>query len=171
MLTINNPKLTFEAWAASIKADYLVGQLEKSESGTPHFQVVAYYKHPRHNSYWNGRACWSKGISKEDVAKCIAYVTKKETRVDGPFEYGVSPQHARKTRDWDKALGLAKQGRVLEIAGDVLVPYLQNLQKLAVLYQTPSVPTSLRGNWWYGPPGTGKSRTVFDLYPGAFRKA
>lgn len=49
MLTKNNPKETLEEFAEVLKAEAVFSrvQLEKGESGTPHFQACVGYKNAR----------------------------------------------------------------------------------------------------------------------------
>lgn len=171
MLTWNNPSEDWRSNLGSLKAAYAIGQLERGELGTPHIQAVVYFQSTRRNTLWRNKPVWAKGLPKQEVQRSIAYVTKVDTRLDGPYEFGIAPNHARPRRDYAGALELAKKGDYLRCQADVLVPHLANLQKLAVLFAQPKKPDGLRGRWWFGRPGTGKSRTAYEMFPHAYRKA
>jgi len=171
MLTWNNPDVDWVGNLKSLKADYSCGQLEKGEQGTLHIQAVVYTRTDYSPAHWKGFPIWIKGLRRADVQASLSYVQKADTRVEGPIEIGDRPKLAGKSRDYDGALKLAKEGKFLQCEANVLIPHLPNLQKLSLLYAKPREPEGLRGYWWYGKPGTGKSRAAFDSWPAAFRKS
>lgn len=168
-LTWNNPPENWRSALESLKADYAIGQLEIGENETFHIQACLYYKRNRFGTAFKGIQCWIKGIPSKDSERVIHYCTKQESRDQGPIELGQKPQKGR-PRDYDAALEACRQGRVLEISADVLIPHLQNLQKLSALLQPPKSFNELRGIWFYGAPGTGKSRTAHETWPDAYPK-
>lgn len=90
--TINKPKHKVKFTS---KMKYLVFQLEKSQKGTPHYQGFVQFKREKsrktakkiigqHGHFERRRA--------KDVRKAADYCKKEESRLAGPFEYGVMSQ-------------------------------------------------------------------------------
>lgn len=164
LITYNNPTDTLEATLQQFKADYAIGQMEKGESGTPHVQALLYYKTPRYPSSWKGIPCHWEGISSQDYSRVAAYVTKEDTRIEGPVEIGEAPPRSKPTtsgrkppRDYALALELFKGGRYQEIEPAILATQSRQLLFATQLLLVARGTTSCRGIWIFGPPGTGKS--------------
>ncbi len=109
--TLNNPdvcvaedylKKWFDAGAA-----YVCGQIEKGESGTVHLQYYVHWHKPGKRLTAMKKFCSRSHF--EPVTKnngADAYCMKEETRVDGPWSFGVRPAQlsvrgdkARKTKE------------------------------------------------------------------------
>jgi hypothetical protein len=91
MFTINNPDDTDDPNAWGVK--YVVWQLEEGESGTPHYQgYVELEKVSRLAAMkkLSLKAHWEKRMGTQDQA--VAYCTKEDTRVEGPWEKGEKKQ-------------------------------------------------------------------------------
>lgn len=58
------------------------------------------------------------------------YCLKEDTRVDGPWEFGVKPVKRNSKADWDRVYELAKSGRFDDIPADIKVKHYANLQKI-----------------------------------------
>lgn len=93
--TWNNPTVAGDEWLSKLytesKATYTVGQLEKGENGTPHIQFFLNFKEPV-------RFAKLKKLHKQSHWKVVkinngahTYCMKEETRLEGPWEYGVKP--------------------------------------------------------------------------------
>lgn len=174
LITKNLGKIQPDEWkehCVKLKPTYFIGQLEKGDEGTYHIQALLYYDSPQRNNFWAGKGCWSKGILLKDVPKVRAYVSKNETRVEGPVEFGIEPKRISGTKDYSGALALVKERRTLEVDADILIPHFTNLKKLEHEFSQGIATKELRGRWYYGKPGTGKSRAAFEDFPDAFRKA
>lgn len=74
MLTWNNPNVDWIADLKSLNADYITGQLEIGESGTPHIQAVIYTKMDFGPGHWKGFPIWIKGLRRADVPASLKYV-------------------------------------------------------------------------------------------------
>lgn len=82
-------------------ATYTCGQLEKGSNGTPHLQFFMNFKNK----------CRPTKIKKVDNRLHIEvvkinngahdYCMKEDTRLEGPFEYGVKPLQRNNKKDWD----------------------------------------------------------------------
>lgn len=84
------------------KAVYTVGQLEKGAEGTPHIQFFCNFKDAKKLG----------GLKKVDN-KCHFemvkinngadnYCMKEDTRLEGPFEYGIKPVKRNSKTDWEE---------------------------------------------------------------------
>ncbi len=100
---------------------------------------------------------------------------KEETRLEGPFEFGVKPVRRSSKTDWEEVLQKAKDGQIDQIPADIQVKHYNNLKKI----ERDNMPVrdfgDLRGIWIYGISGVGKSRYVRehygdDLYPKPMNK-
>lgn len=94
VFTINNPTESGETLIERLKNDrhvvFAIFQLERGESGTPHFQGYIQLNQRERRPYierLTGGHSWcdpARGSSEE----AIAYASKEETRVDGPWRTG-----------------------------------------------------------------------------------
>jgi len=98
------------------------------------------------------------------------YCLKEDTRIDGPWEFGVRPVKRNSKADWDRVFELAKQGRLDDIPADIKVKHYANLQKIKKDNISVVDKDHLRGVWIYGPAGVGKSRKAREDYPNAYPK-
>lgn len=152
---------------------YLVGQLEQGTH--EHFQGYVQLK-------TNCTLRWlQKHLSPTahyEVARGtpdqnIAYCTKEDTRIEGPFEYGIRPcQGAR--NDLAQIKEKLDAGTPMkEIAQEhfgSFVRYSKGFEKYKALVQTPRqgpVETYV----FYGPSGTGKTTLATSMFPGAYIKS
>lgn len=179
LVTCNNPGEDWKGRMESLGAQWGIGQLEAGENQTPHIQCLLWFRNRVPNKYWVGKGCWSKSIASADVKRTMEYCTKAETRLEGPHSFGKAPNHAKSQggsgssrKDWDSALDLSKKGRVKEVAANVLIPYIGNLQRICHLFKESTGSTDgPRGLWIVGAPGTGKSYYARQQYPTAFIKS
>lgn len=97
------------------------------------------------------------------------YVMKEETRLDGPWEFGVKPVEVNQKHDWDEVKKNAMEGNFDKIPSELYIKHYQNLKRI----RTDNLKTvdveECRGIWLWGPPGTGKTtfaRTEYteDVY-------
>lgn len=165
MFTWNNPGEDWKTKPTAFEADYSVFQLERGEEGTVHIQGLLYYTIACRATKFKGIPCWIKGITKQDASNRVQqYVTKQETRLDGPIENGSKPKSLEARIDhYVAAMSYIKEGRITEIFPRVLISHFTNIQKLAVYLSTEYSHTGCRGLWFTGPTGSGKSRESLDL--------
>lgn len=88
--TWNNPKATLQELYEQFKPTpkYVVGQMEKGKEGTTHLQFMCLFHNAIRFSKWKK---YAKEIHIEithNVPAARKYVTKKDTRIDGPWEFG-----------------------------------------------------------------------------------
>lgn len=113
--TLNNPDTTeceayLKAWKDS-GATYVNGQLEKGEEGTVHIQFFLNFVKPGKTVAALKKHC--KRAHFEIVRRdngASDYCLKEETRIEGPWEFGVKP--ARKNVKGDTA---ARNKQILEL--------------------------------------------------------
>lgn len=113
--TLNNPDTTeceayLKAWKDS-GATYVNGQLEKGEEGTVHIQFFLNYVKPGPRLSALKKHC--KRAHFEVVKRdngASDYCLKEETRIEGPWEFGIKP--ARKNVKGDTA---ARNAQILEL--------------------------------------------------------
>lgn len=177
--TLNNPTITAAVMRAHLEQHknfrYSVFQLEKGESGTPHFQGYIEFNAPMRfnavktliggNPHLEGRN------GTRDQAR--DYCMKEDSRLHGPWEAGsftVGGQGAR-----NDLLAIADEfkagSRINKIANDypdMYVRYHKGIEKLQVHLQ-PEVSNDIKVTLFYGPTGVGKTRTVMKM-PDVFKK-
>ena len=101
--TLNNPAIDTEdylaAWFATKKFAFVTGQLEKGENGTPHVQYFLHAKEPT-------RITALKKFCKKSHFDAVKvnngaddYCNKEETRLEGPWSFGVKPARLNKKGD------------------------------------------------------------------------
>ena len=69
----------------------MIGQLEQGESGTPHFQFVLHLHKRVRLTFFKK---WNKDVAAYPAGEpkgAITYVTKEDTRIEGPWELGTKP--------------------------------------------------------------------------------
>lgn len=163
-ITWNNPPKDWKEALVDLSASYCIGQLEKGSNGTPHIQALLYWPTSKRPSYWKYKPVWAKGISQADATLRVQnYVTKSETRIDGPFEAGTPPKSLQKNGNWDDAKRLAKEGRFDEINASIYIRYYGNLKKIYNDSTKGLTADKVRGCWIYGPPGWGKTHYARNL--------
>jgi hypothetical protein len=167
---LNNPgELTLAAIHELTKATYTVGQLERGENGTLHFQFYQNFKSKcRLSHYKNTLPAAHCEPAIGDKAR--EYCQKTESRVEGPWEYGTKPLQRNSKADWEEVYTNAKRGRLEDIPADIRVRCYSQLKKIEKDHLVVKDSDHLRGVWIYGPSGVGKSRSARRDYPDAYPK-
>jgi len=60
-----------------------------------------------------------------------AYCMKEDTRLEGPFEYGVKPVKRNSKADWEEVKVKAQTGKLNEIPADIYVKHYGQLRQIA----------------------------------------
>ena len=95
--TYNNPKNFepqeyLEMWVKKASAVYVVGQLEKGAEGTVHIQFFINFKKPGMTIAGLKKHCSIAHFEQVRLNNgADAYCMKEDTRIDGPWEFGVKP--------------------------------------------------------------------------------
>lgn len=98
------------------------------------------------------------------------YCMKEETRLDGPFEFGIKPRDPASKTDWAEVKALAIAGKLDNIPDGIFVRYYNSLLKIKKDHMIFAQADHLRGIWIVGPPGVGKSRKAREDYPNVYPK-
>lgn len=168
IITINNPALsdwvTLQVNLENGTIAYAMYQLESGLSGTNHIQGYLEFSSPKtlkqlKNMFPTGHIECRKGTQQQ----AIAYCSKVETRIDGPFEHGLKKEQGHRTDLANVAFGIQEsKNTIAEIAMEFPTQFLKyhgGIAKLITLTMKPrSEPPKV---WWiHGDTGTGKSKFV-----------
>lgn len=166
---LEDPAVWLEALVTSGKCSYVVCQEERGEdTGTIHLQGSIYFQQPKTLTaliklqtgphYEPMRGSWP-----ESKAYCI----KADTRVRGPWEYGVEPQQGRRTDLVDATSEIAA-GRICtmhqlaETHPTLVVKYHRGFEALLTLRASVRKHQT-RCFYLYGETGTGKTHGFDNL--------
>lgn len=193
LITLNNPTDEEKCLIPSLTVQHpwmnlIIGQLEKGEEGTIHFQLYLETKNPIRMTQLKAvlpRAHIEKRKGKRIDA--IKYVTKEETRLTTPFLYGLneslesfvtSLKPGKKNTFAERLLEVKKVldegGTVEDIAQDdrffdLWVRYNKSFISYKLL-KTKGRNHPVEVIVCQGATGTGKSRWALDNYPNAYWK-
>lgn len=172
--TRNNPDVSTEEYLQKFfdvsKAQYICGQLEKGAEGTPHIQFFVNFKNSEkiaRLTKTDPRGHYEKVIINNGADN---YCMKEDTRLEGPFEFGIKPVKRNSKVDWEEVKQKAKEGRLDEIPADIYVKHYGNLQKIKKDSMITTDKDHLRGVWIWGRSGIGKSRKAREDYPNHYPK-
>ncbi|AXH76045.1 MAG: helicase [Circoviridae sp.] len=165
--TLNNPKHTPEdyltQWYATGNFAYITGQLEKGKDGTPHVQFYLHAKKPM-------RITQLKKHCKQSHFEAITinngaddYCNKEDTRVEGPWSFGIKPARLNKKGDLARRnkelISMGAEKAVEE--GIIAIANYPKVKSAIDLYSnctmTPDHLTTLDNTWIYGKAGIGKT--------------
>ena len=170
LCTFNNPgEMTLAIVHDLTKATYTVGQLEKGENGTLHLQFFQNFKTPVRLAHYK-KVLPAAHCEPAIGDKAREYCQKTESRVEGPWEYGVKPLQRNSKADWEEVYLNAKRGRIEDIPADIRVRCYSQLKKIEKDHLVVKDSNNVRGVWIYGPSGVGKSRSARRDYPDAYPK-
>jgi len=122
-LTKNNPNETLEEFMLVLKKDalYARAQLEKGETGTPHFQAcVGYSKTTRTNAVIKRFPGCHIELSKNAMA-AYTYCGKVDSRLEGPLDHGIPPASLRVAGDKKERNKLILQYGVVKAVDEGLI--------------------------------------------------
>lgn len=170
LCTLNNPGDCSLAKIHELTgAVFTVGQLEKGENGTLHLQFFQNFKGPVRLSHYK-KVLPAAHCEAAIGDKAREYCMKEDTRVEGPWEFGVKPVQRNSKADWEEVYLKAKRGRIEEIPADIRVRCYSQLKRIEKDHLEVKDAEDLRGVWIYGPSGVGKSWTARQKFPGAYPK-
>lgn len=167
--TCNNPDLEakdfLECLFTESQCKYLCGQLERGENGTTHIQYYIYFTIQQTVAQLKK---YCKRSHFEPIIKdngAADYCMKAETRVEGPFEFGIRPKNkVSKAVEWDVVREQAKKADWDSIPSDIYIKYYGNLKKIGAENTETFSSDDVRGYWLWGAPGTGKTTFARSEY-------
>lgn len=179
--TLNNPPPMpqdyIEAWVTKAGAVYATGQLEKGKEGTPHIQFFVQFKQQKRLGHLKTHcpAAHFERVKANNGAD--EYCNKEDTRVEGPWTFGVRPARLNKKGDLKRrnqdiiAMGVVKAVQEGIIPIEKFKQVKQSVDLFTIMTTKHTDLDTLQGEWHVGKTGTGKSRTVRTAYPDAFIKS
>lgn len=169
-LTLNNPteddinELELDDWR------YLTYQIE--QVSTQHYHALVYYENARSWKSMKDKYPKCKILLPKRFEWVKRYVTKEESRVCGPWEYGVPPEPGRRTDLESLGHRILDGDSPLDIAVDNpghYIRYFRGLQELSnVLLKDRTEPPKVI--WLWGKSGTGKTREATESNPSFYMK-
>lgn len=152
-------------------ASYVIGQQEIGESGYIHWQIYIEFSRTVELKYLKKNLPWPDAhceVRRGTQNEAIAYVTKKDTQVEGTqFSYGDLKRQGERKDLHAVAAEVAKGGDLKELEAEnpgLFTQYGRGLRELA-MNQMPEPTVGPIEVWWlWGPPGTGKTRTVYNMF-------
>ena len=139
---------------------YMVGQLERGENGTLHWQFAIQWSHSRSFAAIKKDLPLAHFEEVRSWAAAVQYCQKEDSRDSGPWEYGNRPTGGfgkAQAEDWDTWYTLASEGRFKEIPAKIQIKHLGNLERIHRQNLKFIDQTDVRGVWIWGKPGVGKS--------------
>lgn len=172
-ITINNPHREEEKLLA-LPFKYLIFQYEEGEAGTPHIQAYVHFESSvAFSTVKKGLPTAHIEAAKGTPASNVAYCSKEEGRIAGPYEHGERPFMGKRTDLQEISLMLqagASVRDVLCVNNHKHVRHIQYVNIIDNLLGNPkdrSEETDVYIYW--GASGTGKTRKVFDDYKSVYK--
>jgi len=164
--TINNPeaKALFTELPEGVRL--VAWQRERGESGTEHFQGYIAFKNAKTLSSvkkflgYNSAHC---EIAKGTEAQAVAYVSKEETRIEGPWSLGSEAQQGKRSDLDEAAAEVMRTGKLDNVAPSLLVKYYKGFQTLA-LQKKPPIHQEILIFTIVGKTGVGKTWNIFNQF-------
>lgn len=171
--TWNNPPNAYGSLLGNLVdskiAKYVCGQLEQGKNGTNHFQ--GYIEFNKQTTLKKCKECipgahWeiSGGTGEENKKYC----TKEETRIEGPWEWGVmcAPGTRTDLLMLKEVLDTKSLKEAWQECFPMMLKYHRGAEKYKQIMETPRDKATIL-EIHIGAPGTGKTTGVLDDYPGA----
>ena len=139
---------------------YMVGQLERGEAGTLHWQFAVQWQNPRSFAAIKKDLPLAHFEEVKSWTAAVTYCQKADTRDSGPWEFGTRPTGGSgkaQAEDWETWYQLAAEGKFAEIPAKIQIKHLGNLERIHRKNLKFIDQTDVRGVWIWGAPGVGKS--------------
>lgn len=151
---------------------YLIGQLEQgTTNGYLHYQILAHFNRAVRKAhilkhFSKNTECVRPDGSLESNEN---YVTKDDTRVDGPWALGEPLKQRNNEKDWEKIYELARTGDYSTIPRDILIHSYNQIRRITQDNLQPIAMERQIFVYW-GTTGAGKSHKAWeeatlDAYP------
>lgn len=169
--TINNPESNdlFTQLPAGVR--YVIWQRERGQEGTEHLQGYIVFGNARAlvgvKRLLGDRAHCE--ICRGTDEQCVAYCSKTDTQMAGPWTFGERLVGQGKRTDLDDAAEeVLKTGSIVNVKPSMIVRYSKGLTALAKLVK-PANRAKVDVIVLTGTTGIGKTYNVFDRYPNVYR--
>lgn len=154
-------------WSLDVK--YLVYGREVGRAGTPHLQGFIVFQ--TRKRFRTVRDLLPR--CHIELGRGAAYQAAGYCKKDGDFvEFGVRPVPrgvaggAATCMKWEITLSAAKEGRLEDIAADMMIKHYATLKRIGKDYmKKPDPLQTVCGLWIHGATGTGKSHAVITQHP------
>lgn len=164
VFTWNNPGEGSKEEVLNIDCRYVIFQLEKGESGTPHYQGTIVFNNTKRFSAVKNLLPHCHIEPCASLSDSIEYCSKEEGREEGPWEKGTKPSQGKRT-DLDDVANYVKSGKNLkEVAETYPVQFIKFHKGIAALINqtSPKREWVMDVNVYTGSTGTGKTRAAYD---------
>ena len=114
----NPPTKDWDELVAMLSPAYMVGQLERGEAGTLHWQFAVQWQNPRSFAAIKKDLPLAHFEEVRSWAAAVTYCQKADTRDSGPWEFGTRPTGGSgkaQAEDWETWYQLAAEGKFKEI--------------------------------------------------------
>ena len=119
LVTWNNPPTKdWDELVAMLSPAYMVGQLERGEAGTLHWQFAVQWQNPRSFAAIKKDLPLAHFEEVKSWTAAVTYCQKADTRDSGPWEFGTRPTGGSgkaQAEDWETWYQLAAEGKFAEI--------------------------------------------------------
>ena len=130
LVTWNNPPTKdWDELVAMLSPAYMVGQLERGEAGTLHWQFAVQWQNPRSFAAIKKDLPLAHFEEVRSWAAAVTYCQKADTRDSGPWEFGTRPTGGSgkaQAEDWETWYQLAAEGKFKEIPAKIQIKHLGN---------------------------------------------
>lgn len=181
LCTLNSPKVDpqeyLEAWSKVDGCKYVTGQLEKAESGTIHIQYFLHFESNRRGTALKEHCSKSHFEIVKINNGADRYCMKEDTRVDGPWEFGIPPARRNVKGDLKSRNQYIMEYGVVNAVKEGHIDITkfkqanQSVNAFMMVDTPPFSPPAVRGIWIWGSPGVGKSFWTRKQFPALYVKS
>lgn len=152
---------------------WIVFQLERSPSGTPHYQGYIQFHRPQRLAAVSrilGGGAWCQPRN-GNHQQAYDYATKDDTRLEGPWEAGDPSSGPGHRSDLSGVQHALDEGMTMQqVSSDFFGPFVRFHKAFYAYQMLHSVPRRTFESFdvYYGPTSTGKSHTAMERFPNAY---
>lgn len=177
LFTLNNPTISYEELEKLFgkECSYYIFQLEKGESGTPHYQGYCEFfakKRLEALSNWKLLAHWERRMG--TATDCERYCSKEDGRIDGPWTKGIISKGQGNRSDLDELKRSLDEGKnqleIAELHWASWLRYRNSITSYLQLRNSGERKWKTKVTIIIGEPGTGKSKWCSENFEKAYWK-
>lgn len=165
-------KASFDILSSFPKIKFIVGQLEQAPTtGQQHWQLYVAFKAPVRPSVFRSDPVWNNPhveYRRGSDSQAYDYVTKEESRLYGPFEYGQRPVGQGKRTDLDEIAEMVldksvPMQEILTFKPKASLLFADKMLKLRCsILPERDMEVAPQVFVYWGESGTGKTKSVYD---------